>query len=98
MAPERFTASSACRAWGLARFGPGLCASLSLLRSAQRLNDRLAGAKYLLEHLFRVIVRRELEHLRELAIQSGQIVSFSPGLPRLVEYPLGHVLQEGAQA
>lgn len=62
----------------------------------QRLDDGPAVAEDLLEHLFAVIVGRQLKRLRKLAVERWQVVLIRSYYVEVVEQPSADVLKQGA--
>jgi len=61
---------------------------------SERLHDRLATAKDLLEHLLAVIVGRQLQGLGQLAIKRRQIILIGRGRADLIEEPSANVFDQ----
>src|SRR5215213_5555821 len=62
----------------------------------QRLNNGLAAAKNLLEHLLGMVVWCELQYLRQPTIQDWQIVLLLERVACLGQHPLADILQQGS--
>jgi hypothetical protein len=61
---------------------------------AERLHDRLAASKDLLEDLFCMIIGREFQNFGELTVQNRKIVCVQPSLAGLVENPFADVFKQ----